>query len=135
MKALDILNKILKEINDDSLFLSEDFIPNLEIKKAIEELEALEYEDKLAELEKTILDYYLSKGYKIGVGNWGFIVEIKSLHKQKYLKVSKKNGILVYQGYKDTTKDMFDKAIEHFKIERPINDGTKAFPEKSVKVC
>lgn len=42
MKALEILNKILKEINDDSLFLSEDFIPNLEIKKAINELEALE---------------------------------------------------------------------------------------------
>lgn len=42
MKALEVLNKILKKINDDSLFLSNDFIPNLEIRKAIAELEALE---------------------------------------------------------------------------------------------
>lgn len=42
MKALKILNKILKEINDDSLFLSDDFIPNLEIQKAIAELESLD---------------------------------------------------------------------------------------------
>lgn len=42
LKAIKILNKILKEINDDSLFLSEDFIPNLEIQKAIVELEELE---------------------------------------------------------------------------------------------
>ena len=77
-------------------------------------VEAHNMPDRLAELEKVILDYYLAKGYEVGVGNWGFIVEIKSLHKQKYLKVSEKNGILVYQGYKDTTKDMFDKAIEYF---------------------
>lgn len=103
-------------INDKEVFNQKEFKYRTNCQNLVSagRIEADKMPDRLAELEKVILDYYLNKGYQIGVGNWGFIVEIKSLHKQKYLKVSEKNGILVYQGYKDTTKEMFDKAIEFF---------------------
>ena len=37
-----------------------------------------DYEEAIAELEKVILDYYLAKGYQIGVGDWRFSVQINS---------------------------------------------------------
>ena len=43
--------------------------------------------DRLAELEKAILDYYLKKGYQVGVGGWGFIVQIYFFYKDKNIEV------------------------------------------------
>lgn len=52
MKASKILKKILKEIEYDNLFLSQDFIANLEIIEAIEELEELIAKDKSKNCEE-----------------------------------------------------------------------------------
>lgn len=93
-----------------------------EIAEAIAELEALENKDRLAELEKVILDYYLAKGYQVGVRRWRFNVEIESNYKLKFLMVYFKerkydhyDKILEVVG--ETTKEMFDKAFEHFSLK------------------
>lgn len=76
--------------------------------------------EKLAELEKVILDYYLAKGYQIGVGGWGFYVGIESDYKSKQLVVyfrrdAGSNYEQILKTAESTTKEMFDKAIEYFK--------------------
>lgn len=73
--------------------------------------------DKLAELEKVILDYYLNKGYKIGSGDWSFKVEISSKWKNKQIAVffwDKDTVSTPYFSISATTGDMFGKAIEFF---------------------
>ena len=81
-------------------------------------------QDRLAELEKVILDYYLAKGYQVGVGNWYFCVATSTCYKSKVLK------IFFYKDFKakeileivqETTKEMFDKAIEHFSLNNKPN--------------
>ena len=110
LKALEIL-KILKKYYTGKFAIK--------INEAIEELEALEYKDKLAELEKVILDYYLAKGYEVGVSGWAFNVEIESNYKSKQLLIYFRESM--YEHYSqvfivevETTKEMFDKAIEYF---------------------
>lgn len=81
------------------------------------------FDDRLAELEKVILDYYLAKGYQVGVGEWGFIVNLNSFYKTKNLSVQFYDRekflhhVVVNFLDKPTTKEMFDKAIEHFTIK------------------
>ena len=89
------------------------------LNEAIKELEELENKDRLAELEKVILDYYLAKGYRIGVGGWAFRVEIISFHKYKRIVVYFKEHHLVNSSFafstiNKSTKEMFDKAFEFF---------------------
>jgi hypothetical protein len=91
-------------------------------------------EDRLAELEKQILEYFLSKGFKLKKDQkeddtkWFFEVNINSKYKQKTLEV-----VFYYwsdadytsgweESNKDsftarTTKEMFDKAFEYFKVD------------------
>ena len=112
MKALEIL-KILNKYYTGKFAIK--------INEAIEELEALEYKDKLAELEKVILDYYLAKGYEVCVDGWAFNVEIESNYKSKQLLIYFRENMhnhysQVFIAEVETTKEMFDKAIEHFKI-------------------
>ena len=112
LKALEIL-KILNKYYTGKFAIK--------INEAIEELEALEYKDKLAELEKVILDYYLAKGYEVAIGGWGFYVVVESDYKSKQLvvyfrKVGGTNYEQILKTVAVTTKEMFDKAIEHFKI-------------------
>ena len=78
-------------------------------------------EDRLAELEKVILDYYLAKGYQVGVGGWGFSVQINSDYKDKNIEVyfsDKQNNEKEFDSVvtimEETTKKMFDKAFEYF---------------------
>ena len=111
MKALHILKIVLK---DTIMSREKEYI-----KKAIKELEELETKDRLAELEKVILDYYLAKGYRIGVGGWAFRVEIISFHKYKRIVVYFKEHHLVNSSFafstiNKSTKEMFDKAFEFF---------------------
>lgn len=86
-----------------------------------------EFDDRLAELEKVILDYYLAKGYQIGVGGWAFNVIVRSWHKNKSLFVYfRKAGwdtesICFSSGKQKTTKEMFDKAFEHFGVNKEEN--------------
>lgn len=79
--------------------------------------------DKLAELEKAILDYYLAKGYQLGIGGWAFNVEIESDYKSKqlfvYFSESKDEHYeQVLKVEAETTKKMFDEAIKFFKIAK-----------------
>ncbi|MFW0714184.1 hypothetical protein [Aliarcobacter butzleri] len=125
LEAIKILENLKNSLirNEGILNLDVDYSYVENIKKAIEELEALETKDKLAELEKVILDYYLAKGYEIGVGGWGFYVDINSYYKLKYLTVhfkdTFKSDIHYFQPFfkakEKTTKEMFDKAFDYFK--------------------
>lgn len=85
------------------------------------------FDDRLAELEKVILDYYLAKGYQVGIGGWAFNVEIDSDYKEKQLEVWFYDGdelpySKVFTALETTTKEMFDKAIEHFAIKKEVQD-------------
>lgn len=83
-------------------------------------VEADNISDKLAELEKVILDYYLDKGYKVGVGGWAFNIEIESDYKSKslliyFMKNRNEHYSQVLKIEAETTKQMFDEAIYYFK--------------------
>ncbi len=84
-------------------------------------VEADNMPDRLAELEKVILDYYLAKGYKVGVGEWGFNINFESIYKFKILRVifwdkERKINLTEYEEDFKTTKEMFDETIEYFSI-------------------
>lgn len=76
--------------------------------------------NELDDVEKVILDYYLDKGYQIGIGGWNFKIHIETFYKWKLLLVmfTDKNKHLklqlAYQNLSETNKEMFDKAIAHF---------------------
>lgn len=73
--------------------------------------------DKLAKLEKAILDFYLLKGYQINKGNWSFKVEITTKWKFKQITVffwDNNEVTTPYYSISSTTKEMFDKAISFF---------------------
>lgn len=75
-----------------------------------------EEDDRLAELEATIKEYLTYNG-----GLEPFEVQVGSMHKNKYIKVGKitqfgqLEHIITATG--KTTKEMFDKAFEFFKVE------------------
>lgn len=93
-------------------------------KDALDEFE--EY-DPLAALEELILQHFLNQGYKLEKDqdevdvSWGFRVAISSDYKHKSLFVILTLGSEVNLNYStigaETTKEMFTKAIEHFKGE------------------
>ena len=92
--------------------------------KELEKLVKENSEDRLAELEKVILDYYLAKGYQVGVGGWGFSVQINSDCKDKNIEVffsDKQNNEMEFDSVvtimEETTKKMLDKAFEYFSIK------------------
>ena len=106
MKAIEIL----KDIEESKWCGVKPTLSNYnleDIKKAIKELEELETKDRLAELEKVILDYYLAKGYRIGVGGWAFRVEIISFHKYKRIVVYFKEHHLVNSSFAFSTINKF----------------------------
>lgn len=82
-----------------------------------------EFDDRLAELEKVILDYYLAKGYQVGIGGWNFNIQIDSDYKSKKLEVWFYDGdglpySIIFRTDAKTTKEMFDKAFEHFGVDK-----------------
>ena len=83
-----------------------------------------EFDDRLAELEKVILDYYLAKGYQVGVGDWTFKVEINSRFSSKSLSVLFGDECGWYPAFITSaikTKEMYDKAFEHFGVNKEEN--------------
>ena len=77
--------------------------------------------DKLAELEKVLLDYYLAKGYQFGVGGWQFVVNISTSYKRKEIQIIFRqdmcsNWETVFRTDKQSTKEMFEAAFEYFSI-------------------
>lgn len=91
------------------------------------ELVDCQYSDPLAELEAVALEHYLAKGYKLSEDqeqndpSWHFEVQFITQHKKKLLNVVLFVGINLiekdsYIGKEcETTKEMFDNAIKHFK--------------------
>ena len=82
-------------------------------------VEADNMPDRLAELEKVILDYYLAKGYPAGVGGWNFKIHIETFYKWKLLFImftanKYSEAEVIYHNLSETTKEMWDKSIEHF---------------------
>jgi arsenate reductase-like glutaredoxin family protein len=83
--------------------------------------------DRLVELEKQIMEYYLSKGYALednmdsdGNLGWHFKVDIHTRYKYKAINVcffADGGFIPVFTVTEQTTKEMYDKAFEYFKLE------------------
>lgn len=124
MKALKILEEKLYILEDIAKQMfnkpKQKYIDQInEIKEAIKELEGLPYKDRLTELEKAILDYYLSIGYKVGEGGWSFMINISTLYKFKEIQIKfckdiKSDFEIVFRTHSETTEEMFNKAFKHF---------------------
>ena len=120
MKAIEILNKLVKAEHWEDYYPSKN-----QCKEAIKELS--EYtkensEDRLAELEKAILDYYLAKGYIFDLFGSRFQINISTFQNQKEIQILIKkdfnsNYETVFRVIHNTTKEMFDAAFEHFSIK------------------
>ena len=75
--------------------------------------------DRLAELEKVILDYYLAEGYVFDLFGSRFQINISTFQNQKEIQIMIKkdfnsNYETVFRVINNTTKEMFDAAFEHF---------------------
>ena len=122
MKALELLKEQLFNLctSFNGVWISQE-----ELDEAAKELEKIvkeHSEDRLAELEKAILDYYLAKGYQVGIGGWEFKVNISTFHKQKEIQIMfiqdiYSNYETVFRIDKQSTKEIFDAAFEHFYIK------------------
>lgn len=91
-------------------------------KEKIKKVDKENTEDRLAELEKVILDYYLAKGYQIGVGGWHFIINISTSYKRKEIQIMFRQDIYsnwetVFRTEKQSIKEMFNEAMNHFSTE------------------
>lgn len=95
-------------------------------------IDELKENDRLAELEKLVLNYYLLKGYKLSSDqkeydpSWYFEVQIKTWNKKKSLNVIMFISTIPimkdsYFGAEyTTTKEMFDKAFEFFDTKKHL---------------
>ena len=74
----------------------------------------------LARLEKHILNYYISNGYVVGVGGWGFHIQINSEWKSKHIAVYFYDNciprLVTDEQEYETLEDAFEKVYETFKI-------------------
>ena len=117
-----IINEAIEELEQyEQNFKQKEFKYRTECQNTLstERVESDNMTDKLAELEKLILDYYLAKGYKVGVGDWGFEVDIYSRHKFKNLTVLFSDQLGTRPAFTTTTRissDMWDKAIDFFSL-------------------
>ena len=122
MKALEILKEYIAKLcmSFNGVWISQE-----ELDEAAKELEKIvkeNSEDRLAELEKVILDYYLAEGYRVGVGGWHFVINISTSYKRKEIQImfrqdESSNSETVFRTYKQSTKEMFDAAFEYFSIK------------------
>ena len=122
MKTLKILKEYIAKLcmSFDGVWISQE-----ELDEAAKELEKIfkeNSEDRLAELEKVILDYYIKKGYKFGTFDSLFQVNISTFQNQKDIQIMFKkdfhsNYETVYRASQHTTKEMFDVAFKYFSIK------------------
>ena len=122
MRATELLkDKIFKLcMSFDGVWISQEELD--ETAKELEKIVKENSEDRLAELEKVILDYYLAEGYRVGVGGWHFVINISTSYKRKEIQImfrqdESSNSETVFRTYKQSTKEMFNQAIEHFSIK------------------
>ena len=119
MKALEYLKEYIAKLcmSFNGVWISQE-----ELDEAAKELEKIfkeNSEDRLAELEKVILDYYLAEGYRVGVGDWHFVINISTSYKRKEIQIMFRQDVssnweTVFRTYKQSTKEMFYAAFEHF---------------------
>ena len=122
MKALEYLKEKLTKLcmSFDGVWISQE-----ELDEAAKELEKIvkeNSEDRLAELEKVILDYYSAEGYKFDLFGSRVQVNISTFQNQKEIQIMIKkdfnsNYETVFRIIHNTTKEMFDAAFEHFSIK------------------
>ena len=87
--------------------------------KELEKLVKENSEDRLAELEKAIIDYYLAEGYKFDLFGSRFQINISTFQNQKEIQILIKkdfnsNYETVFRIIHNTTKEMFDAAFKNF---------------------
>lgn len=87
--------------------------------KELEKIIKEHSEDRLAELEKVILDYLTKEGFKIDDISCKFEIYLETQYKLKQIQVNFKRGVgfhssNIFQTKAETTKEMFDKAFEYF---------------------
>lgn len=128
MKALEVLKQHRKNLISTCARVDVTY-DNPELDEAIKELEELESIDRLAELEKVILDYYLDKGYQVSSGDWGFEVYISSKYKNKNIQVrfydftdEKMENDIIFIHHHLTTNIIFNKAFEFFQLKKENKD-------------
>ena len=90
--------------------------------KELEKIIKENSEDRLAELEKVIIDYYLAKGYIFDLFGSRFQINISTFQNQKEIQIMIKkdfnsNYETVFRVIHNTTKEMFDEAFEHFSVK------------------
>ena len=122
MKVIELLKeKIFKLcMSFNGVWISQE-----ELDEAAKELEKIvkeNSEDRLAELEKVILDYYSAEGYKFDLFGSRFQINISTFQNQKEIQIMIKkdfnsNYETVFRVIHNTTKEMFDAAFEHFSIK------------------
>ena len=122
MKALEILKEYIAKLcmSFNGVWISQE-----ELDEAAKELEKIfkeNSEDRLAELEKAILDYYLAEGYKFDLFGSRFQINISTFQNQKEIQILIKkdfnsNYETVFRVFHNTTKEMFDAAFEYFSIK------------------
>ena len=115
--------EIQKQTMFDNNTRAQEIVSELRLK-----IDEIKDTDRLAELEEQILKYYLAKGYKIFKDQkkddkeWTFQVYIRSAQKLKIMEVitcfkGEDENVVIFKNISKTTKEMFDKAFEFFKIE------------------
>ena len=87
--------------------------------KELEKIIKENSDDRLAELEKVILDYYSVEGYKFDLFGSRFQINISTFQNQKEIQIMIKkdfnsNYETVFRVINNTTKEMFDTAFEYF---------------------
>lgn len=90
--------------------------------KELEKIVKENSEDRLAELEKVILDYLTKKGFVIDDISCKFEIYLETKYKLKQIQVDFKRGVgfhssNIFQTKAERTKEMFDKAFEFFSIK------------------
>ena len=120
MKALELLKEKLTKLcmSFDGVWISEEKL-NETAKDLEKKIFKENSEDRLAELEKVVLDYYLAKGYEFDLFGSRLQIYIFTFQNQKEIQILIKkdfnsNYEPVFRVIHNTTKEMFDAAFEHF---------------------
>lgn len=139
--TLSKINETIKELEEyEQNFKQKEFDYRTQCQDIISagRVEAENMPDRLAELEKVILDYYLDKGYQVGVGKWDFKIHIETFYKNKFLIVFFSDYNLrdindaVYVLSDNNTKEMFNRAIAHFSSrQNEVTDMNNDLPNSS----
>ena len=123
MKALEILKEKLFKLcaSFDGVWISQEKLD--ETAKELEKTVKENSEDRLEELEKAILDYYIAKGYQVGEDDWDFKINISTFRYKKEIQIMFRQDICsnwetVFRIEKQSTKEMFDAAFEYFSTKQ-----------------